>query len=102
MNYFEEFIQRLEEAGINRFMDFDVNDYVEKHMTEHNPDEVYWEIEVRQVGEMKDTHDKKKFRMITFAIQGLIYHFKNRGWIVDDNYLFVRQSNHIVQFKKPD
>ena len=39
-----------------------------------------------------------KWRRDTLAVQGLIYHFSNRKWIIDDNYAFIMQNRHTVEF----
>lgn len=32
------------------------------------------------------------------AVQGLIYHFLNRKWIINDNYMFIQQNVHWFNF----
>ena len=78
--YVEDFKRRLDEAGV-------------KYTMSERPDGMH-NIEVV----FKEKESELQWRRDTLAVQGLIYHFLNRRWIVDDNYTFIMQNNHTVLF----
>jgi predicted N-acyltransferase len=78
----DDFTRRLDEAG------------VKYEMTEL--DNGYHQIEVVFKGRESDQQWKRD----TLAVQGLIYHFLNREWILDDSYVYVMQNRHKVLFNK--
>ena len=39
-------------------------------------------------------------RVAALAVQGLIYHFKNRNWVLGDSYTFIMQSMHRIVFNE--
>ena len=72
MNVKEIFVKRLQEAG------------VKYSLTELENGEIKTEVH-------SDLRDM-------LAVQGLIYHFSNRKWIIEDNYMFIQQNVHVFKF----
>ena len=48
--------------------------------------------------EVLQQRDKQRLAIVIFAVQGLIYHFSNRKWIKNDEYLSVTQNRHTFKF----
>jgi len=52
----------------------------------------------------EDRVSDEQWERDTLAVQGLIYHFDNRGWINYDYYMYIDQRRHVIRFneeKKP-
>lgn len=77
------FFNRLFEAGIKLT---DLNIRYEKN------DKITIEVIYNELDSMY------KFKVL--AVQGLIYHFKNREWIDYDNYMYIAQGEHTIRFTK--
>ena len=39
-------------------------------------------------------------KLVALAVQGLIYHFQNRNWLLNDSYTFIMQSAHRIVFNE--
>lgn len=58
------------------------------------------EVYHTQVDWDKCKHHSVNPKLVILAVQGLIYHFKNRNWILGDSYAYGQQSYHGISFNK--
>ena len=79
MLYHEMFVNRLKEAGI----EVELNEIAPNKYTTHVP---------------YNKNNNEIWHCHTLAVQGLIYHFSNRKWIVNDNYMYIDQCRHVITF----
>ena len=80
----EMFEARLKEAG------------VKYTITNFDKDMVKTEVV------FNDKDSEEQWNRDTLAVQGLIYHFSNRKWIINDSYLYIRQNVHTFEFNEED
>lgn len=86
--HYEEFISRLEKMGMIKGVHYIVSNGGSRNEFIFD---VLSEPVQRQIANVE--YDLK-----THALMGLIYHFKNRGWIINDSYTFILKGTHGVTF----
>ena len=87
MKNLNEFISRLNEAGIKEGIDFIIENIT------HCEDGIKCTIDVHY-----DKNNTEKYHKTVLAVQGLIYHFVNSKRIKSDSYMYIMQNMHTIKF----